>query len=87
MLVWLTAPVATPAWAVSPDEAKFHLEGMATRALAALRSDHDRLAKFGRLVIEGVDFVTISKGALGRVGKRIKGAQLQEVADLLAALV
>ena len=84
MLVWL---VVAPAWAVSPDQARSYLEAMSAKALAALRSDDDRLAKFGRVVIQGVDFVTISKGALGRVGRRIKGDKLREVADLLAALV
>ncbi len=87
MLVWLVASAAAPAWAVSPDQARSYLESMSAKALAALRSDDDRLAKFGRVVIQGVDFVTISQGALGRVGRRIKGDKLREVADLLAALV
>lgn len=87
MLVWLVASAAAPAGAVSPDQARSYLEAMSAKALAALRSDDDRLAKFGRVVIQGVDFVTISKGALGRVGRRIKGDKLREVADLLAALV
>ena len=43
------------------------------------------MARFGRLMIESVDFETISKGALGRRGKRVPEDKLNELARLLAA--
>jgi len=85
MVAGLTAPVATDALAVSPDAASAYVEAMAGRALAALQSEHDRMARFGRLMIESVDFETISKGALGRRGKRVPKDRLNELARLLAA--
>ncbi len=87
MVAGLTAPVATEALAVSPDAASAYVEAMAGRALAALQSEDDRMARFGRLMIESVDFVTISKGALGRRGKRVPKDKLNELARLLAAEV
>ncbi len=85
MVAGLTAPVATDALAVSPDAASAYVEAMAGRALAALQSDDERMARFGRLMIESVDFETISKGALGRRGKRVPKDKLNELARLLAA--
>ncbi len=79
------APVATDALAVSPDAASAYVEAMAGRALAALQSEDERMARFGRLMIESVDFETISKGALGRRGKRVPEDKLNELARLLAA--
>jgi ABC-type transporter MlaC component len=83
----LAMPFGTTAWALSPDQAKAHMHDMGTRALKALRAADDPMGRFGRLIIQGVDFVSISRGALGREGKRIGQAQLNEVGELLAALV
>ena len=85
MVAGLAVPAATDAWAVSPDAASVYVEAMAGRALAALQSEDDRMAKFGRLMIDSVDFATISKGALGRRGKRVSMDKLNELARLLAA--
>lgn len=85
MVAGLAAPVATDALAVSPDAASAYVEAMAGRALTALQSEDDRMARFGRLMIESVDFEAISKGALGRRGKRVPEDKLKELARLLAA--
>lgn len=85
MVAGLAAPVPTDALAVSPDAASAYVEAMAGRALAALQSEDDRMARFGRLMIDSVDFATISKGALGRRGKRVSKDKLNELARLLAA--
>ncbi len=87
MAAVLTASVAATALAVSPDVAKSYASAMAKQAFAALRSGDDRMRKFSRLIIEGVDFVKISKAALGPVGRRINKAKLDHVAQLLAATV
>ncbi len=85
MIAGLSVPVATDAWAVSPDAASAYVEAMAGRALAALQSEDDRMAGFGRLMIESVDFETVARGALGRRGKRVHKDKLKELARLLAA--
>jgi phospholipid transport system substrate-binding protein len=83
----LTAPLAATAGAVSPGQAKTYMHDMGQRALDALRAADDPMARFGRVMIEGVDFVTISRGALGRQARRLGAAELRQVGELLAALV
>ena len=79
--------LGAPARAVTPEDAKSFMDDIAARGMIALQSRDKPIERFSRLILNGVDFVSISKMALGRVARRVEPRKLQQIGKLLAALV